>query len=1281
MKLPRLFFDRGANARKLETGPSSTNTRSYYMKVIFVYPRFEKFLSTNTDLDSGLVDYFLGDFTTPPSLGIPILAALTPPDVDIELVDDNSGDAINFDEPVDLVAINCFTPQAVRAFEIADGFRARGTKVIMGGLFPSFMVDECLAHADSVALGEGEPVWGRILNDVRNGLLRTSYRGGARMDLSTMPVPKREIFYARDTYDWDEDLVQVSRGCSYNCAMCSLPAHMGSRIRLRPVEDVIREVAELRHENVYLADDTLFFPHRKLGEYARKLFESLAPLGKKYFVSSTMALNADPAFLDLAARAGVKNFYCTMNVDPISIRALQGGSNERRRLRELVASLRDRDIRFFGSCALGRDWDDESIGERILELFDYADIHTAEFFLFTPYPGSVHWDRLERQGRIIDRDWSRFNGAHVVSRPLKMSADRLSEQFTTVWNEFFRSRKRSHAAALEPATYREGIQVVGKPLERRGVQGRAAITGVGLLSPIGSDHDEILDALRRARHGLSPITLFDASHFRTSIGGQVRDFRAESLLTKREMEEYEDDYLRYGIWSARRAIADAGLAWKVGEVRRDVALVLGTCNGGLRSAEAEYAWKHGKAQRAFDEKMNLQAQYYGFGKALAGALGIGGECWVVVTACSAATNALGIARMLVSEGYYSTVLVGASDTMCVSNVAGFDGLKATSTERAAPFSLPVGLNVGEGACFWVVEDMQQALLRHARCLGTIEGHADTGDAYHPTAPDPRGEGVYRTLRNAVEDAGIGLEDLGCINAHGTGTEANDRAESRGIARLIGSRQIPVVSLKSFFGHCMGVTGLLEATCGLYAMREGFVPPTINFTEPRPGCNLDYVPNTPREKRYRCFISSNYAFGGNNAAVVISSWDERRAAPRPAEELTVVTGAGTVTSLGLGSRSLLAALRSGNTGIGDTGRLGLPHTKSSMAGLVPRFRASEVDRRLDFSGLNSISRFAVAAASLALGDAGLKVTRRNAEDVGIAMGVCNGPPETAHMDKVFESDTYGADIGSFSNITANSTAGWVSSALCLKGVNTSVAPGPHAGLQSLAYAHLALHRGRSKAVLAAAADEVYPQTYFNYDMIGYLFRGEEERDYRLRAEEKRRKVLGEGAGVLVLETAAHAEQRGAEVLAEVAGYGMSMDAGAFSEQCMEPDGLVHAVETALTRGGVSAGDVDLVAWAPQGNAQDRKMLETLETVLGKRSTTVPLVTTTFNTGYIESASILVTIGAVLAAVHDAGGLWPQRTGLSRIDTRPMPDRRRTLLALGSSDVGYNMAVVLRIPPRP
>jgi 3-oxoacyl-[acyl-carrier-protein] synthase II len=391
---------------------------------------------------------------------------------------------------------------------------------------------------------------------------------------------------------------------------------------------------------------------------------------------------------------------------------------------------------------------------------------------------------------------------------------------------------------------------------------------------------------------------------------------------------------------------------------------------------------------------------------------------------------------------------------------------------------------------------------------------------------------------------------------------------------------------------------------------------------------------------------------------------------------VITGTGIVSALGLGTENTVRALKNKNRGLSKITGLNLNNMKSQLAGFVPEFRASDVDRRLDLSGMNKISSIATAASSLALENAGLRVNRRNAGDFGIVMGVCNGPNEMEHMDSVFSSDNYTSDLNSFSNITANSTAGWVSNALCLKGVSMTLSPGPHAGLQSLAYAYDFLSDGRAKSILAGAADEVYAQAYFNYNLLNFLFQGEDETDYKINLSSKKRKVLGEGSAVIVTETLESAQERNARILAEITGYGMSMDAGSFSEQNLGSEGLEHACKTAMERSGIEPDNINLIVWAPQGNIQDKKVLDALQNVLGQHYNNVPFGATTFNTGFIESATILTTLGATLESLNNDNTLWPQITGLPELDERELTKIPEYILALGSTDIGYNFAVVLR-----
>ena len=255
------------------------------MKITFVYPRFEKFLGSLPELEPGLVEYYLGDYTTPPSLGIPLLAALTPPEFEIELLDDNSGQPINYDAPTDLVAINCFTPQASpRVRDRRQFSRPRQKGQSWAGFFPSFMAGRM---PQTRRLGEPRRRRADLAEDSgrcsRPARSSRATSAAARTDPADIPAARREIFYQNDHYDWDEDLVQVMRGCLTTARMCPLPAQMGDRIRFRPIERVVEEVRSLKHENVYLADDMLFFPHRRVHEYSRALFRGAGAAGQKVF--------------------------------------------------------------------------------------------------------------------------------------------------------------------------------------------------------------------------------------------------------------------------------------------------------------------------------------------------------------------------------------------------------------------------------------------------------------------------------------------------------------------------------------------------------------------------------------------------------------------------------------------------------------------------------------------------------------------------------------------------------------------------------------------------------------------------------------------------------------------------------------------------------------------------------------------------------------------------------------------------------------------------------------
>lgn len=804
------------------------------------------------------------------------------------------------------------------------------------------------------------------------------------------------------------------------------------------------------------------------------------------------------------------------------------------------------------------------------------------------------------------------------------------------------------------------------------------VTGIGVISPLGNGLQALVDGIREARTGIREISAFDTSPFRTPFGGEALDFDPTERLSQEEIETLDDRYLQLALASARQALEHAKMSWsRETPPPPRTGLVVGTCNGGLLTAQRQYEFLSGLSQGSLDRKMNLLIRYHACGKALTHHLGIGGPAWVLSTACSSSTCALGLARELISAGIVDTVLAGGADALCMATLAGFDSIKATSTGRTAPFSLPPGLNLGEGAAFWVVESEEKARERGAEIFARILGYSFTADAYHPTAPDPRGDGQWRTMTQALEEAGTTVSQLGCINLHGTGTEANDRVESRTVRKLTGDLEVPCYSFKSQVGHCLGAGGVLEATAGVVAMNDDIVPATINFTEPRPGCDLDYVPNEPRAATYDRFLSSNYAFGGHNAAVVVGGprcEAEVCGEPKPRRE-TVITGAGAVSSLGLGARALLDGLREGRRGIGEVGDRVKGETTSRMGGLVPEFEARDVDRRLDFRSLNTISRYATAAARLTMGDAGLRVSPKAGLETGVVNGIYVGTSEEEYMFAVTRSGGAEADIGSFSAIVPNATGGWISNILALKGYSCTVTMGADAGLFAMAMSHLAIGAGTTRRVLCGGADELFSRYYMNYDELGLLHTGDDELEYRIRPGADRRRTLGEGAAYVVAEERESAEARGAKIVARVAGIGQTTSTERFLETDTDAVALAGAIRAALENAGWSPKDVGLATWAPQGNSRDLVTLDGMREALGERFETLPVVTSVFHTGLAEASSGVMALAAIVEAWSSGEGLWPQKTGIDEIDSRPLPDGPVRTLLVTSGELGFNLVIAV------
>ncbi|MFO0577910.1 MAG: beta-ketoacyl-[acyl-carrier-protein] synthase family protein [Polyangia bacterium] len=388
------------------------------------------------------------------------------------------------------------------------------------------------------------------------------------------------------------------------------------------------------------------------------------------------------------------------------------------------------------------------------------------------------------------------------------------------------------------------------------------ITGLGVLSALGPDLQAFAAGLRSGRTGIRRMTLFDASDCRSELAGECAEPSFASSLTLPSRTSRPD---RFGLRAALDAVADAGLS---PEKLTGAGLIFGTGTGG--AADTEDYLRQLLAGGLGAPGQLISHQPSAVTDLVARVLGLRGPRSTVMTACSSSALAISQARDLIQLGRAPIMLAGGAEGLCRLTSAGFGALRATSPELCRPFDVDrKGLNLGEGAAVLVLESESHARRRGARIHARLLGSGLTCDAHHMTAPHPEGEGALRAMRLALTDAALGPEALGYINAHGTGTPHNDAAESTAVSRLLGERRraVPMSSIKSMVGHTLGAAGAIEAVASVVALTHGFLPPTVNLMTPDPAFDLDFIPGAAREQQVDVVLSSSFAFGGNNAALL------------------------------------------------------------------------------------------------------------------------------------------------------------------------------------------------------------------------------------------------------------------------------------------------------------------------------------------------------------------------------------------------------------------------------
>ena len=404
---------------------------------------------------------------------------------------------------------------------------------------------------------------------------------------------------------------------------------------------------------------------------------------------------------------------------------------------------------------------------------------------------------------------------------------------------------------------------------------RVVVTGVGLVIPTGIGAATAWRNVCEGKSGIGPLTRFDTSQFETKIAGEVKGFNPELCIDKKEIKRM-DLFVQFALVATKEALEDARLEITP-EIGERLGVIVGTGLGGLPTFEKNHTALMEKGPgrvSPFFIPMLIANMASGH---IAMHFGAKGPNTCVVTACATGAHSIGDAFRVIQYGDAEVIIAGGTEAnIAPLTVAGFNAMKALSTRNDEPekASRPFeknrdGFVVSEGAGIMILEELEHALRRGAKIYGELIGYGYTADAYHITAPSPDGDGAARCMRMALKDAGLKPEQVDTINAHGTSTTLNDLTETKAIKTVFGehARQVPISGTKSMTGHLLGAAGSTEAIFALLTIRDGIIPPTINYEVPDPECDLDYVPNVARRVSVGVAMSNAFGFGGTNATLL------------------------------------------------------------------------------------------------------------------------------------------------------------------------------------------------------------------------------------------------------------------------------------------------------------------------------------------------------------------------------------------------------------------------------
>ena len=688
---------------------------------------------------------------------------------------------------------------------------------------------------------------------------------------------------------------------------------------------------------------------------------------------------------------------------------------------------------------------------------------------------------------------------------------------------------------------------MGKKLDTRCV-----VTGLGMINAIGDNVNECWENALLGKEGIDVVKSVNADNCYANLGAEIDS----EIPVSKEADRVSVLCMK----ASKEAFDDSKIAGNIGDASR-FGVIMGSCVGGVVSIE-EYITNGEKTEDI--NKMTISP----IANHVANMVGAKGVITNVGNACAAGAISVAYACELIREGIADAFVVGGADAFASVPFAGFHALHALSEQPCSPFNHSNGITLGEGAGAMIVESYEHAVKRGAKIYCDVLASGISSDAHHITAPRPDGIGQMYAINRAIDMSGIKKSDIGYVNAHGTGTAKNDEAEFLSLHTIFDNAggDLSVSSVKAMVGHCLGAAGAIEAVYAIKALTEGKIPPTIGYSaedldvlKEKAG-EIDFMPNTAREKELKAVMSNNFAFGGSNASVIFAN-GVGDVCETENDEPVYITGLGIVSAAGNGVENYIAKVNddvtvSGNSLLAEVGKEDFDKFDIKMA---------------FFRKLDKFSLMQVVSGLEALKDAGIALEEGKEEDYGMIIGTGDGPLTTVYEfeDHIAKEGNENGSAFNFPNTVYNAAGGYLSIKTGLRGYNVTVTNGAQSGLQSVAYAFHEIKQSRAQGMLATGTDENSEVMKKLYTQLGFVADG----DAKLYG--KTGMALSDGSVSVALECASSAGKHGAKKYAEVAGYGMTHEGVAYGEVKGSDAGLKSAIDKALAMAGLGASDIDAV----------------------------------------------------------------------------------------------------------